>query len=254
MGCCKSTESSTPEAVTSKEQSLLVADHGAGALQESVQDIPTNYGKPEHGGNEDINTLKNLERPLSSSLQPVNGSPLENPLVKGGIVAKSPADSSVASWEGDAGAGIWRVCDGDLSPNPLNSIQEEKTGQEEVTNTAVNTPSNGTIDGASPFFRSVASAEMTPSPQPPQPPKKHVQAGKNDSAPSVMQSIMQEETTEIGGGNSIEEQFATPLVDGSPFFRSVSSVSNDGTPIEVNTHFNANSKLALDFDVDQGGD
>ena len=259
MGCCISSEAAVPQPPS--QESLLVAEHPAKTSGKEPASIKA--GPADNS----IGTAASGERPkpvaepgahppsppqYETSPIPLSGKPADGtPSFKETAMnTMSPGNSSTSSWDGE-GAGIWRVCNGDISPNPLTSIMEEKNAEEEEAREAAGLGATTTpaTDGNSPFFRSVASAETSPAVNTGNVPKVVGHGG----TPGVLSSIMQEKAA--NGGNisrnpMIDNHSLSPPIEGSPFFRSVSSVDG-GTPGDKE-HDSKNNPLALGFDVDDG--
>lgn len=254
MGCCQSEDAVAVG--TPNQQSLLVAEQISGQdsrASTSVSARSTAATRPAEAPVEAVHAAQRGDteqaaQPPSSPV-PVGSTQTKEVLTPRdfGVNAASPGDSSVSSWDGEGG-GVWRVCNGDVSPNPLTSIKEDNNAEEEEARGAVS--SGASKD--SPFFRSVASAETSPA----------VQSGTSldpshhASSPNVLSSIMQEKSLNGGGfarNPMVGNQDMTPSLDGSPFFRSVSSIDG-GTPGGANerSDYVKSNPLSLGFEMDDG--
>lgn len=262
MGCCKS--SGNAVAGPANHQSLLVADHNSPvekAKPDTQPSRPTskNSNISSAGMQEGPITLPGKPKSvasLASHSSPVPAGPrqtqIQPPQINSPVNIMSPGNSSVSSWDGD-GTGIWRVCNGDVSPNPLSSILEERNAEEMEARAAMAALINEGVDRDSPFFRSVASAEASPAADILLP----ISAGSKTTSPSVLSSIMLEKASNHSNtakNPMMNSQAMTPSLDGSPFFRSVSSVDGGSPPTKLDKdEMLKNNPLSLDFDLDYGG-
>lgn len=244
MGCCasKADVAQPSGSVNGNKESLLPSQTNphplaAGSVAEQeVEKTSSNPSQRQEPSRAQSNPLNaKVGTPFGSSPIPFNSSPIESipPFsADAAHMAKSPSDTnSVMSWEG--GDGVWRVCDGDVTPtNALTAIMEERIV--DCNDNDINErPCNSSVE-ASPFFRSVSSAETTP--------VDRTQIPTNGRAPMsvnnhVLSSIMQEHTEQSVNSNVtrnplVKADTMSPAIEGSPFFRSVSSA--EGTPALAN--------------------
>jgi hypothetical protein len=287
MGCCKSSESTEDVVRTQsgREQSLLVAEHGSASPQSNpiacaATEPPPPASAPAPSAppaaperNSSPLSVESAESPagaqrvspvpvpFASSPVPLSSSSPPGTAGRAASAAQamamSPSDSnSVTSWEGEAGAGIWRVCDADLSPHVLNGIlEDEAEAEESEARQAAAALSHQSEQGDSPFGRSVASV-TTPLTK-----DSHIQklSAQKGPSPNVLSNIMKQKAANDGNiarNPMLGNQDMSPMDGGGSLWgRSVSSVSGGGTPMDGTDKdggwYKNQQPVALGFDVDE---